>query len=562
MPISVRRLTRQLLQAAVVVLALCYPRHAAGQTEYTLVEMNGFTPAYDLNDAGTVVGFWNGPNGSRGYVWTQAAGAQPMITDPTLINRFPIYDYFPRRLAINANGVIAGQASANPDAFNVFRAAIYHGTLRVLGAPTEGDNSQAAHGINNLGMVVGRYYSNSQTGFVWTSASGLQVMPGDAVSGPGGDAHDVNDAGSVVGYASASQATGQLDAGFIWSAAEGLRLLPKVESAPSAVHQAMAINAGGVVVGRFVGAANGVFLWSAATGTIDLAAPPGIPEFVDVNDAGDVVATILLIQGGSVPYLFRNGTWTNINDLRPSGSTRTLTVVTAINNSGWMVGSSGTGQGWILIPPVNRPPVAFDGIAPVLAGAAVSGTLAASDPDNDPLTFAIVTSGTKGTAVVTDTSSGAYTYTANVGGDGTDTFTFRANDGQDNSNDATVTLTITSPPCAADITSTVAISGQTPKLNRKTGLYTQTVTLRNSDGAVSGPVSLVLVGLSSHATLVNRTGQTACSQPAGSPYIDVPVGADSQFISRERATITLEFTNPSGQAIVYTPRVLAGTSDR
>jgi hypothetical protein len=327
----------------------------------------------------------------------------------------------------------------------------------------------------------------------------------------------------------------------------------------------LAINNGGLVVGRFGAPPQGVFAWSASGGTIDLAAPPGRPEFVDVNDAGDVVATIAPPEGGSsTPYLFRNGTWTNINDLRPSGSTRTLTVVTAINNSGWMVGSSGTGQGWILIPPVNRPPVAYDGTATVVAGASVSGTLAASDPDNDPLTFGIAPdgNGTKGTAVVTDASSGAYTYTANVGAGGTDTFAFRANDGQDNSNDATVTVTITSPPCAADITSTVAISAQTPRFNRKAGFYTQNVTLRNSDGAVSGPLSLVLDRLSTNAALVNRTGQTGCSEPGGSPYIDVPAGADSQFTSRERVTITLEFTNPSGQPIVYTPRVLAGTGDR
>ena len=115
MPVSVRRLTRKLLQAALVVLALCYPRPAAGQTEYSLIELNGFTPAYAVNDSGTVVGFWNGPNGSRGYRWTQADGTQPIITDPATINQFPIYDFFPRRLAINVNGVIAGQATVTQD---------------------------------------------------------------------------------------------------------------------------------------------------------------------------------------------------------------------------------------------------------------------------------------------------------------------------------------------------------------------------------------------------------------------------------------------------------------
>ena len=54
--------------------------------------------------------------------------------------------------------------------------------------------------------------------------------------------------------------------------------------------------------------------------------------------------------------------------------------------------------------------------------------------------------GTKGTAVVTNASTGAYTYTPNAGATGADSFTFKANDGTVDSNTATVNVTIAATP--------------------------------------------------------------------------------------------------------------------
>lgn len=119
------------------------------------------------------------------------------------------------------------------------------------------------------------------------------------------------------------------------------------------------------------------------------------------------------------------------------------------------------------------------------------------------------------------------------------------------------------PLCATAISATVTVSSRGQlRLNRSTGRYTQTVTLRNGDGVVSGPVSLVLDNLSSNATLFAADGVTACTTPSGSPYVNVDVGSDGLFSLRERATVTLEFVNPSGQAVTYTTRVLAGVGSR
>jgi hypothetical protein len=91
------------------------------------------------------------------------------------------------------------------------------------------------------------------------------------------------------------------------------------------------------------------------------------------------------------------------------------------------------------------------------------------------------------------------------------------------------------------------------RLDRKTGRYTQKVTLKNtSTTAFNGPISLALDGLTG-ATLLNSAGTTACAQPAGSPYVEMEVEADATFSPRERAVVTLEFSaNPSA----YTTRML------
>jgi len=47
-----------------------------------------------------------------------------------------------------------------------------------------------------------------------------------------------------------------------------------------------------------------------------------------------------------------------------------------------------------------------------------------------------------------------------------------------------------------------------PKLNKKTGRYTATVTLKNNDGATPGPISLFLDGL---AFLTVSRSHSSCS---------------------------------------------------
>lgn len=95
--------------------------------------------------------------------------------------------------------------------------------------------------------------------------------------------------------------------------------------------------------------------------------------------------------------------------------------------------------------PVNVP-VASDGNLEVRAGETATGILAASDPDNDPLTFSIVTQPVQGTVTITDPATGDYSYTANANAGGTDSFTFKVTDSDGSESDiVAVTVSFIKP---------------------------------------------------------------------------------------------------------------------
>lgn len=120
----------------------------------------------------------------------------------------------------------------------------------------------------------------------------------------------------------------------------------------------------------------------------------------------------------------------------------------------------------------NSPPVAVSGVLNTFIDTPVNGTLIASDPDNNVLQFSIVSAATKGIAIVTNTLTGAYTYTPNTGVTGIDVFTYKASDGTNDSNVAPVTVHITtnSPPVAIDDNSYSVNEGTNLTVNANAGI--------------------------------------------------------------------------------------------
>ncbi|MCC7265636.1 MAG: tandem-95 repeat protein, partial [Candidatus Latescibacteria bacterium] len=93
----------------------------------------------------------------------------------------------------------------------------------------------------------------------------------------------------------------------------------------------------------------------------------------------------------------------------------------------------------IAVTPVNDAPVAVDGAAETAEEVAVTGVLAASDVDGDPLTYSVATGPVHGAVAV---NGSAYTYTPAPDYHGPDSFTFRAKDGSVYSSPAAVVIVV------------------------------------------------------------------------------------------------------------------------
>ena len=74
----------------------------------------------------------------------------------------------------------------------------------------------------------------------------------------------------------------------------------------------------------------------------------------------------------------------------------------------------------------NRAPVASNRTVTASEDRSVAGRLSASDLDGDPLTFTVVSNGARGTATITNASTGRFSYVPAPDATGTDVFTFLA----------------------------------------------------------------------------------------------------------------------------------------
>lgn len=118
----------------------------------------------------------------------------------------------------------------------------------------------------------------------------------------------------------------------------------------------------------------------------------------------------------------------------PGSYTVTLTV---IDNSGEQ------SQSTIVIQVVDTtPPVASNASLSTSQDKSVTATLNASDKEGSPLTYRITKGSTLGTASITNSVTGVFTYVPKAGVFGDDSFSFRANDGTSDSNEALVSIKI------------------------------------------------------------------------------------------------------------------------
>jgi len=213
-----------------------------------------------------------------------------------------------------------------------------------------------ASAINDAGVVAGSYgTADGWTAVIWTTPNdprNLGKLPG-LVSAL---AKDINQAGTVVGYAlSADQITSHA---FVWTDATGIQPLPDLGGGAS---MAQAINSSGAAVGWAAdpfGVTHAV-MWSPSGVLTDLNPSGGTSMALDVNDAGDAVGWVFRPGSrGPHAHLWRHDGVQG--DLGTLGGVTSAAI--SINNSLTIVGFADR--------PLPRLPVAFiwtptDGMRPL-----------------------------------------------------------------------------------------------------------------------------------------------------------------------------------------------------
>ena len=115
-----------------------------------------------------------------------------------------------------------------------------------------------------------------------------------------------------------------------------------------------------------------------------------------------------------------------------------------------------------------------------------------------------------------------------------------------------VVVSLNLAPTYADVTASVALTKSSIVVNRVTGKYSGSVTVKNTSGAaISGPLHLVLQGLPGGVTLDNKSGVVG-----GAPYITL---ANTTLAPGASVTVTTTFTNPSKVGIGYNAKLLSGS---
>jgi predicted extracellular nuclease len=115
-----------------------------------------------------------------------------------------------------------------------------------------------------------------------------------------------------------------------------------------------------------------------------------------------------------------------------------------------------------------------------------------------------------------------------------------------------VVVSLNLAPGYVDVTAATAITRTAPVINRLTGKYSATVKITNTSGAaLTGPLHLVLQGLTAGVTLDGQSGDRN-----GSPYLTLPSATLAPGAS---ISVTTTFTNPSKIGIGYTPALFSGT---
>lgn len=180
----------------------------------------------------------------------------------------------------------------------------------------------------------------------------------------------------------------------------------------------------------------------------------------------------------------------------------------------------------------KAPPVATSATYTDHAGQLLTGTLSGSDPEKSALLYSLTSNGTLGTATITNSATGAFSYQPKTGSLGTDSFSFKVNNGSLDSKVATVTVQITNnPPVAKPDTATT-----------KSGTPVTLDLLANDTDPDGDTLVLQAVGQAAHGQVVlsaNKASYTPAATFAGSDSFTYTVADGKGGTATGTATITV-----------------------
>jgi probable HAF family extracellular repeat protein len=212
---------------------------AGGFQDIGTLRQGSYTYAHAINNAGQIVGN-DQQGGQRPYLWSPSSGMTALTVLPGSINGIA-FD-------INDAGTVVGESHAEFDGIN--HAILWTPSNAVVDLGSLGGRVSSAYGINSSGEVVG--WSMVENGehhaFIWTASGGMVDINTWGTPCPGAsEAEAINDDGKVVGACDGRPV--------IWTRSAGMQEL----GTPSVATQGRAydIDSQGRVVGTFgnIGAA-------------------------------------------------------------------------------------------------------------------------------------------------------------------------------------------------------------------------------------------------------------------------------------------------------------------
>jgi probable HAF family extracellular repeat protein len=292
-----------------------------------------------------------------GLSWSAPASAQPY----QLVDLGTLGGSTSFALDINNNRQVSGNAQTPTGQpaprLNAFFWSPPGGPMQNIGTLPGSNNFSRGYAINDFGVVVGESDNNSSRAFRWDSTNGMTGLTRLAGDNDRGIAHDINNAGTIVGISN----NGTVSRATRWTngVAEDLGTIAGTSSATG---RAWAINRGGQIAGLSTNASgtSQATLWSGGTITnlSSLGDGTRFSQAFGINDSGVVVGSSStgqtvgqLIGTTSTTPITRAFSWASgaITELSPfnlfaPGNTGPTTnyhsVANDINISGLIVGNS------------------------------------------------------------------------------------------------------------------------------------------------------------------------------------------------------------------------------